>query len=559
MTLAERLFRRYETLMHKSFLFAALAMSLPIVASAQTPEPEFSPDRVRAHVEFLADDLLEGREAGTRGFELAARYVATQFAALGLKPAVSGGWYQQVPFRESKLGADKGKLTIGDRAFVNGTEIVFAPSAFEPNQSIDANAVFVGYGIDAPGQGVDDYAGLDVKNKVVVVLSGFPKGMPSDVGAHLARDKARMAAARGAIGILDIYTPEAAKVAPWSRRVEGLDDASLMWTGADGQPFSDARALRFTSRVNTPAAEALFAGARRSLAQVIAESDKPGGKPKGFALTPKITFERASRHRAITSPNVVAMLEGSDPVLKNEYVLLMGHLDHEGIDSARSGDRIFNGAMDNAAGIATMLEAARAMVNSGTRPKRSILFAAVTAEEKGLLGAQYLAKHPVVGAGGKVVAVVNLDMPILTYDFTDMVAFGAEHSTLGPIVERAAARDNVLLSPDPDPTQALFTRSDHYSFVKEGVPAVFLKTGDANGGKAATADFRANHYHRVSDQADLPFNWAAGAKFARINYLIAREIADAPQTPLWYADSYFGKAFADSAPKAHKPSGKIMR
>jgi Zn-dependent M28 family amino/carboxypeptidase len=232
----------------------------------------------------------------------------------------------------------------------------------------------------------------------------------------------------------------------------------------------------------------------------------------------------------------------------------MAHLDHEGVDEKAEGaDKIYNGAMDNAAGVATMLEVARAFASNGTKPKRTILFAAVTAEEDGLLGSDYLARHPLPG-GGKVVSVVNLDMPVLLYDFTDVTAFGAEHSTMGPLVEAAAGKYGVKLSPDPMPEENLFVRSDHYSFVKQGVPSVFLVTGFANGGEKIFKDFLKTHYHKVSDQADLPFNWQAGAKFAQVNYAIAREIANAPEAPKWYADSPFGTQYAKNAPKAPRPA-----
>jgi Zn-dependent M28 family amino/carboxypeptidase len=229
--------------------------------------------------------------------------------------------------------------------------------------------------------------------------------------------------------------------------------------------------------------------------------------------------------------------------------MLTGHLDHLGILPGKNGDTIANGAMDNAAGIATMLEAARAFVESGVRPMRSILFVALTGEEKGLQGSAYLARHP-LPTGHRTVANVNLDMPILTYDFADVIAFGAEHSTMGPIVARALAQDGLTLSPDPTPDEGLFTRSDHYSFVKQGVPAVFLKTGFGGSGKAASDKFRAAHYHQVSDEVEQPFDWRAGARFARINYLIARELANAPEAPKWYNGSYFGELFASEQPKA---------
>jgi len=232
----------------------------------------------------------------------------------------------------------------------------------------------------------------------------------------------------------------------------------------------------------------------------------------------------------------------------------MAHLDHLGMEENGKGpDKVYNGAMDNASGIATLLAVARAFAESGERPKRSILFAAVTAEEDGLLGSQYLAKNPVLPAGGRLVGVVNLDMPILTYDFHDVIAFGADHSTLGPIAEKAARAQGISLSPDPLPAEGLFTRSDHYRFVQEGVPALFLMTGFAGPGREAFEHFLKTDYHQLSDQMSLPFNWDAAAKFARVNYAIAREIADEPQAPRWYKGDFFGDAFAPDAPKATKP------
>jgi Zn-dependent M28 family amino/carboxypeptidase len=531
---------------------SAIAFALIAAVTAPVAAQTFSPERIRADVTFLADDLLEGRNAGERGYDIAARYVATEFLSLGLQPAVSGSWYQHVPFQESSLTPNSASLSIGGKLFANGGDILMGPSQFEARQSLTAPVVFAGYGLKSADHGIDDYAGLDVRGKVVAVLSGFPKGMASDVGAHLSSDKARVAQEQGAIGVVSIMTPAALRVYPWERRVAYVNEPGLTWIGPDGKPYATAPAIRASASLNTPAATVLFAGAPRTLQSVLDEAAKEGGRPKGFALRPQIAFKRNSTTRRMSSPNVLAILPGSDPQLRNEYVVMMGHLDHEGVDEGANGDKIYNGAMDNAAGIATMLEAARAMVSAGTRPKRSILFAAVTAEEDGLLGAQYLAKHPVVG-NGKVVGVVNLDMPILTYDFQDVVAFGAEHSTLGPMVQRAASGAGVKLSPDPDPEQSNFVRSDHYRFVQEGVPSIFLVTGPAGPGKAAVAEFVGKHYHRVSDQIDLPFNWNAAAKFARINYLIARDIADAQQAPRWYANSFFGNTFAKDAPRAPTP------
>ncbi|MEI9850451.1 MAG: M20/M25/M40 family metallo-hydrolase [Sphingomonas sp.] len=233
----------------------------------------------------------------------------------------------------------------------------------------------------------------------------------------------------------------------------------------------------------------------------------------------------------------------------------MAHLDHVGCDPALPGDRIFNGAMDNAAGTAAMLEAARGFVESGVRPRRSILFAAVTAEEKGLLGSAYLARYPVVGAG-KVVGVVNLDMPVLLYDFHDVVAFAPSirpwgRSSRAPRAERASRSRPIRCR-----RRICSSRSDHYSFVRAGVPSVFLVTGFENGGKEAFEKFLATTYHQVGDDIGQPFDWQAGAKFARINYLIAREIADGDEPPRWYQGNPYGDRFAPGQPRAPRPEAR---
>ncbi|HEX8222350.1 MAG TPA: M28 family metallopeptidase [Allosphingosinicella sp.] len=537
-----------------SFGLALLALALASPAPAQTAAAAetFTPEAFRSHVTFLADDRLEGRDSGSRGYDLAALYVASRFEALGLKPAGQDGWYQQVPFLEYRLAGEPASLTIGDRRrFVHGQEVVLSPTPEEAPVSVEAPVVFAGYGLRAPELGIDDYKGLDVRGKVVAVLNGFPRDMKSDIGAHLNSEKRRIASEHGAVGLLLIRTREETKRRPWSRMQENANEPAMGWIDEDGRPYGPAPGLRFRGTLDTEAAEALFAGARTPLAQVLDQAERSGGRPKGFALKARVAVSQQSQLRRFTSPNVLAVLPGSDPALAGEYVLLMGHLDHEGMKEGAKetgGDRIYNGAMDNAVGIATMLEVARAMAASPDRLKRSILFAAVTAEEDGLLGAQYLARHPV--PGGKVAAVVNLDMPVLLYDFTDVIAFGAEHSTMGKAVERAGRGMGVALSEDPLPQEGLFTRSDHYRFVQEGVPSVFLMTGFANGGREKFTDFLATHYHKVSDQLSLPIDWQAGAKFARINYEIAREIADAPEAPRWYADSFFGKTLARDREKA---------
>ncbi len=532
----------------RRLLVVALAIT-SVAATGGEAGDRTSADAMRAHVEFLASDRLEGRETGLRGYEIAADYVASRFRATGLKPAVGDGWFQQVPLGAALVDNSKSSLIIAGKSFANRKDVLFGPARTIGQEDITANVVFAGYGIDDPKAGQDDYKGLDVRGKIVATLFGFPKGMRSDVGAHYGRSKAQMASARGAIGVITIRTRERERTRPWAREMQGPFRPMVGWTLEDGSFFTEAPGIRFAVTLHDDAAGALFAGAPVSLASILAQSDRSGGRPKGFALKPDVELKRMTTRTALNSPNVIGVLPGSDPKLSGETVLLMAHLDHLGVDASRAGDQIFNGAMDNAGGVASLLEAARALAASPTRPRRTILFAAVTGEEHGLVGSDYLARHPVPGAG-KIVAVVNLDMPVLLYDFKDVVAFGAEHSTMGPAVARAGASLGVTLSPDPLPSEGLFTRSDHYSFVRLGVPSIFLMTGFQNGGQKVYEDFLRTHYHQPSDDLSRPFNWDAAARFARINMMIAAELANADAPPAWYDDSFFGKVFAPDAAKA---------
>jgi Zn-dependent M28 family amino/carboxypeptidase len=272
---------------------------------------------------------------------------------------------------------------------------------------------------------------------------------------------------------------------------------------------------------------------------------------RAFALRARLSVNAESVWRDFTSPQVIGMIPGSDRRLASEYVFLMGHLDHLGLkgNPALGEDAIYNGALDNAAGIATMLEAARHFVDAGKKPRRSVLFMANTGEERGLLGASYYIAHPTVPVK-QIVAAVDLDMPLLLYDFTDVVAFGADHSTVARTVAQAARGMGIAVGPDPMPEQTIFVRSDHYQFVRGGVPAILLFTGYANGGKAKWDDFFARTYHKPNDDMSQPINWNAGARYAKLNYEISRILADADQRPLWYRGDYFGERFAPGQPRA---------
>jgi Zn-dependent M28 family amino/carboxypeptidase len=364
-----------------------------------------------------------------------------------------------------------------------------------------------------------------------------------------------MAAARGAIGIITIPTLESNRLRPWDRQKQYAGTPSMTWVKPDGSPYVAAPAIRAGASFSMVAAEALFTGARQPLAKLLAAADKPLPAIKGFALPATVRITSTSLQRKVETANVIARIEGSDPALKAEHVGIMGHLDHLGMKPDKAGDKIYNGALDNAAGVAMLLEVAHGFAHDAVKPKRSLLFIASTAEEKGLLGAETLANDPPVPIAD-IVSVVDLDQPLLLYDFTDVIAFGGDHSTMGEAIARAAAKAGVAVSPDPMPAETIFVRSDHYTFVKRGVPALLLATGFANGGKAAWEHFLATDYHQPSDDMKLPINWQAGARYAQVNYLIAREIADAATRPRWYEGDYFGASFAPAATKVARPTVK---
>jgi hypothetical protein len=542
--------------MTKTTTAAAVLIAALATQAAPPPDPDFSAERIKAHVNFLADDLLEGREAGTRGHELAARYIASQFALLGLKPGgTSGEYFQAVDLLEAALSGPKPTLRLatprGAQTLEHGSAVMIRGPIAGGSIKLDAPLVFVGYGIKDAALGYDDYAGLDVRGKVAVVLWGSPKGMDSEVGAHLQHEQARIAAQQGAVAMLVVLTRISAAAFPWEQVVGFMNEPQTTWVRKDGTPFDPRFGLKVSAVVEPKAAGAVFEGAPASITQILDEADKPGGRPKGFALKSTARFRVATTVRRFSSPEVIGVIEGSDAALKNEYVALMGHADHIGTKAGTSGDRINNGALDNGAGVATLIEVARAFTTAARPPRRSIVVVANTAEEKGLLGAEYFAHYPTVPIE-RVTAAIDLDMPMLLYDFTDVVAYGAGHSTLEGVFKKAGATMGVTLSPDPMPEQAVFVRSDHYAMAKVGVPAVMLATGMANGGDAAWGKFLSTHYHKPSDDLSLPIVWKAGARFAELNYRVVRELADTETPARWYANDYFGNLFAPKAEKVEK-------
>ncbi len=505
---------------------------------------------VRKHMEILADDNMEGREAGTRGYDKAAKYVAKQFKKLGLQPAGNNNTYfQEVPLSRSYRDASKVRLnarhTDGSIIELNQTtDFLVGGSLTSAASDITADVVFVGYGLVAPELERDDYAGLDVEGKIVALLSGTPPGIQSEERAFYGSRKAVEASKRGAVGIISLYTPVREKIYGFERLAkEGLlDGARMTWIQNNGEAYSRSPNLKVSATFSMAGAEKLLASAPVPWSEILELALAEGGKTPTFDLPIKMRIQQASMMDLSRSDNVIGMIEGSDPVLTNQVLVLSAHLDGIGISNTDEEDRINNGALDNAAGIATLLETAR-MLKTMAPPRRSVLFLANTAEEKGLLGSQYFAKKPTISEQ-EMVANINLDMPVLTYDFQDVVVFGGDRSSLRSAVQTAVDQMGLKLAEDPFPEQGIFTRSDHFRFVEEGIPSVMLATGMANGGEQAWADHFANHYHRPSDDMSNNINFEAAARFAELKTRITLQVANADQRPLWNKDDFFARQFS---------------
>jgi hypothetical protein len=518
---------------------------------AAPPAPVIAADSLRRHVEFLASDELEGRAAGTAGYRQAAEYVAREFASIGLSPGgENASWYQDVPLLESHSVVEESlaRLQHGATAvdLVPAQDFLARAQFVEPSATVTAPAVFAGHGIQAPGMHYDDYAHVDVRGRIAVIMTGAPPRFPHNERAYYSSTSYKYATLvrHGAVGVIFIDTPADEARRPFARAVQQSWMPSMRWheNGVPFEAFPELRGKFFFSRAG---AEKLFAGAPRPLRQVFGRSIR--GKSQGFELPVTVTLGTRSRLGRLSSTNVVGVLEGSDPKLKSEFIVYTAHLDHVGKGAAVQGDAIYNGALDNASGIAILVEMARAFAQLPGRPRRSIVFLAVTAEERGLLGSDYFARRPTVPAGG-IVANINMDMPIAFTAIEDLIAFGAEHSTLGALAARAARREGMRLSPDPMPEEVSFVRSDQYSFVRQGIPALDISTGlrarergiDA---RKLVADFLANRYHMPGDDASQPIHYETLATLGRVNARIGLEVANADERPRWLRGDFFGEQF----------------
>ena len=520
-------------------------------AAAQSPDLLSEGKAWWAHVQFLADDKLEGRNVGTPGYEKAVDYVESQFRAIGLRPAGTAGFRQPVKYDSRKLAADQTRIVLArdgkDEPLAVPQEASLNARG-ELNGSKDAQMVFIGYGVSLPDFGWDDLAGIDLRGKVAVYVNAFPPVKVSDnLKSHANRADERWFAVKraGGIGIATLppptpppptVTPQPATPGappPSPPPVITLSDRDV--EGLSGQIV----ALNFTAR----GAEKVFAGTAHTFAEItqLARDGKP--LPR-FALPGTLKMQAALTRDTFEAANLAGLFEGSDPQLKNEYVVMTSHLDHVGVGRPVNGDNIYNGAMDDASGIAAMLQIAKMLKQSGARTKRSIVFVAVSAEERGLLGSRYFAAHPTVPFE-KIVADINLDMFLPLYPLKVIEVQGFAESSLGESVKIAAGELGVEVQTDREPAQNRFIRSDQYSFIRRGIPALAFKFGYAFGSddeKTRLAWVR-DRYHQPSDDLSQPVDLEAAAKFNRVIMALLRRVADDAKRPTWNADSFF-KRFA---------------
>ena len=501
-----------------------------------------------AHVTFLSADEMRGRETGSPEHRKAANYVADQLARAGVQPAGTNGFLQPVTFRSRKIDEAKSSLALVRRG--KETPLVLGDDAnfgmrIDPSPRVDAPLVFVGHGLVIPEVAHDDFAGLDVKGKVVVYVAGSPRNVPGALSAHYQSAAARWDTLKrlGAIGTISVANPKSMDV-PWVRSAPNRLNPAMALADAS---LDDTAGQAVSITFNPAKAERLFEGSGHTFAEVLKIADEGKALPH-FPLPTAVRATVAVDSQMVESQNVVGVVRGADPVLSGEFVVLTAHLDHLGLGAEINGDSVYNGTMDNASGIATLLESAKAVV--AARPKRSVVFVAVTAEEKGLLGSRYYALNPTVAREG-IVANINMDMFLPLFPMKMLMVLGLDESELGDDVRAVATALNVKVQPDPEPQRNRFIRSDQYSFIREGVPALAMKVGYEEGSPEATiaADWTRERYHAPSDDLAQPIDRGAAADFTKMIGELCVRVANRDQRPQWNDTSFF-KRFAKPAKPA---------
>lgn len=516
-----------------------IAQQIKLTADVKQALTKVDPEQIKADIAYLADDKLMGRLPGTEGFQIAVDYMIGRLKSLGVKPAGENGTYlQQVKLRRTFL--KEPLITLDNGLPVKfGTDYNIAGNPITPAVSFSAPLVFVGYGISQPVLGYDDYAGMDVKGKIVVVTRGAPDKFSSSVAAHTANAGSilKTAAEHGAIGVITANADSTVRMTVSNRGTYNVLDGkgNVVVSRAYDAKLSLVAIMGY-KLFNT-----LLMRSGKTMADILAQLK--AGTPASVALGTSIKVSYTSTYRDVMGYNIVGKIEGSDPKLKNQYVVHSAHLDHLGISTPVEGDSIYNGAHDNASGCASLLGIATIYKNLKVKPKRSILTVFVTGEELGELGSGYFAKHPTVPVGS-MIADVNTDMPTIIAPLLSITALGGEHSSLAKQVVQAAHYMGLGVEDDPEPKQARFTRSDQYSFVLAGIPALHIKYGSKtadgkNNMNELVAPWRAKYYHEPQDDINGIFDFEAGKKYAQLNFLIGYLVAQDTAKPTWNKGDIF--------------------
>ena len=498
-------------------------------------------------VKEISDDKYEGRDTGSKGEHQAQEFIIAKLKALGVEPAGSNGYFQSLKLRTLEIDeahcqlslVNDGKaqsLTLGEQAYFS--------TRFPPAPKVDAPLIFVGYGLNIPEKNYNDFAGLDLKNKVAVILTGSPADVPSALSAHYQSRAERWKAlkAAGAIGVILIQNPASVDL-PWARSALNRNHPSMDLVGAE---FDETSGSKLAVAFNPAYADLLLQGSGHTFTELAALGKDRKPLPH-FPLKVSISATTATHSQEIDSTNIVARLPGTDPNLKEEYVVLSAHIDHVGIGEPINGDRIYNGAMDNGSGSALLLDVARSLKQSHTTLKRSLLLVWVTGEEKGLLGSKYFAEHPTV-APKSMIADINTDMFLPIVPLKVLTVYGLAESDLGDRVTQIGEHLNIQIQPDPLPLLNVFIRSDQYNFVRHGVPSLMIDVGAAPGSsEAATIKaWRTERYHAPSDDANQPVNLATAAGYEELIRALVIEVANDPKRPQWKQDSFF-RRYAETA------------
>jgi Zn-dependent M28 family amino/carboxypeptidase len=494
-----------------------------------------------ADVTALASDDMKGRLTGTADYLRAADYVIGRLKAEGIQPAGVNGYLQPVALEQQVVDQTASRADLvgpdGTTAPLKvGDDILITAGGGPRPAAVDAPLVFIGYGLHLPKQGHDDFAGQDLKDRIVVVLSGGPADISGAVKSNARFERNQTLGKLGAAGIITLTTPKQVEIL-WQRQKLLVRQPGMYLADAS---LRDLKDNYFTATFDPVQSELLFKGSGHSFAELAALADASKRLPR-FALPWRLKASIASKRGQLTSPNIAAKLEGSDPTLKAEYIAVSAHLDHLGVGAAVNGDTIYNGAMDNATGVASVLDIAHRL-KTGPALKRSVLFLFFTAEEKGLLGSGYYARRPTVPKGS-IVADLNFDMALPLWPLKSVYSPGQEESTLGEDMRVVAASMGIATTTDPMPDRNAFIRADQYSFVREGIPALFFKFGFAKGTPEFQIehDWRANRYHSPSDDLAQPILKEEAVKLNALAAGIIKRVADADARPQWRPDSIFRK------------------